>query len=82
LEQLADGTEMEQVFYAESWLWVHFLLRDGLRRELLLEYLKWPAGSDQTKSMAQQLPAAGIAHQDLVDHLFQIAIGMDFENSR
>ena len=41
LEALSDGAEMQQLDYAESWAWVHWLLETTpRRREVLQDYLR------------------------------------------
>jgi hypothetical protein len=70
LEQLIDAGELTQLDYAESWLWVHFLLHSEAGRETLLTgYLASlqpdvPAGSlaDWVKASVENPHEAVVAH--------------------
>ncbi|NIP68670.1 MAG: DUF1570 domain-containing protein [Planctomycetales bacterium] len=65
LEQLQTIAQMEQLDYAESWAWVHFLLKtEPQRREILLNYLRdlpqRGAGRPLSERLRQQEPEAAI----------------------
>lgn len=56
LEMKADMTQMQQIDYAESWLWTYWLLHgDPERRQLLTNYLKSVRFNRDPGSLAAEL---------------------------
>ena len=75
LENLASPAEMSQLHYAESWLWVHFLLENEMGDASLLqdqlERLRKSAESEPISKFIDQM----VAERDveLIKHLKQLA---------
>jgi hypothetical protein len=71
LERLATAADMTQLDYAESWLWVHFLLsQEGDKANLLTAYLADLRSGKTPEPLSQQLRRR-IAHAEpaLLEHL-------------
>ena len=78
LEQLAAAGEMTQLDYAESWLWVHFMLESpGDASPALAEYLaalrKGEPAMPLSATLLQRLPG-GAAETALLEHLRSLAL--------
>jgi hypothetical protein len=74
LEQLAAAGDMTQLDYAESWLWIHFLLESpGGTSPALAEYIaalrKGELATPLSATLARRLPGAGAADAALLEHL-------------
>lgn len=70
LESIARVSEMDQLAYAESWLWIHFALQDPTRAEILLRYLQTLRTDGQAPRLSRMLPEATPDLQSaLLDHL-------------
>ncbi len=75
LESLRDAATMSQLEYAESWLWVHYLMRSGdANRQLLqdqLARLRMKGDSEPVSMvMGEELP---LHHSRVLDHLGELA---------
>ncbi len=78
LENLPPTSEMSQLDYAESWLWVHFLLNsDAQTNTLICEALAETRKSGKATTMSQKL-SAYLPDSDvqLVSHLKSLADGL------
>lgn len=74
LEQLTTAADMKQLEYAESWLWVHFLLnsKDG-KAEVLTDYLAALGTGDPVAPLSERIN--GVVDQPataLLEHLKSI----------
>jgi hypothetical protein len=75
LEQLANAADMTQLDYAESWLWVHFLLEGGDEKATLLtSYLNDLRTGQPAEPLSARLRQR-LAHAEpaLVEHLESLA---------
>lgn len=76
LESLDDTGAMTQVDYAESWAWVHWMLRGEPRRaEMLREYLRELHGGGPARPLGERIHAGGGGDpgEALVAHLRRLA---------
>ncbi len=75
LDSLPPSRDLSRDDYAESWLWVHFLLESPLlSRELLRDYLRDLRRHGTTEPVSSRLPRAlPDPHRHLVGHLQQLA---------
>jgi hypothetical protein len=78
LEQVTQAGEMTQLDYAESWLWVHWLLESPQATpEVLTAYLtalrRGQAPTLLSATLEERLPAIGAADAALVEHLRSLA---------
>ncbi|MEC9091602.1 MAG: hypothetical protein VX438_02765 [Planctomycetota bacterium] len=70
LEDLRFADELAQVDYAESWLWIHYLLEGppGLE-SFVVDQLQQLRAKGESKSLAQTLVENGITSQNALEHL-------------
>lgn len=77
LEQLTAASNMTQLDYAESWLWVHYMLDTPERSAALSEYLatlrKGEPVDSLSATLARRLSGAGTANAELLGHLQSLA---------
>lgn len=78
LEAVSTAGEMTQDHYAESWCWVHWLLRTTPeRRTLLQNYLadvrRDPATAPLSERIRRELPDAATAADDVKRHVADLA---------
>ncbi len=75
LEQLTAVADMKQLEYAESWLWVHFLLEsEGGKADVLTDYLAALRTGEPVAPLSERL--SGVLAQPapaLVEHLKSLA---------
>lgn len=75
LEQLTSAANMTQEQYAESWLWVHWLLEsDAENRRILQDYLRLLRSNSSLPRLGQMIRARWpYPEQALVEHLHRLA---------
>lgn len=75
LEQLTSAGDLTQIDYAESWLWVHFLLEGGEERETLLaSYIASLQPSVPAGALSERIKAnVENPHDAIVAHLKSLA---------
>lgn len=75
LESLTAASEMEQIDYAESWAWVHFLLTTTEERRTLLQgHLRAIRADGSDHPLASQLrDLGGQPEQELMTHIMSLA---------
>jgi hypothetical protein len=80
LESLHDPAEMEQLDYAEAWLWVHFLMESGPEhRKLLQDQLaRLRMGGDIEPLSAYLVSIDPEYNRAIVDHLAELARRCEF----
>jgi hypothetical protein len=74
LEALRDAAELNQQDYAESWLWVHFLLSGGEKTQKLLQnqmkqLIRLGVADSMAKAVAESIPNC---EAKLIAHLEQL----------
>lgn len=74
LEALRDAAELNQQDYAESWLWVHFLLSGGEKTQKLLQnqmkqLIRLGVADSMAKAIAESIPDC---EAKLIAHLEQL----------
>jgi hypothetical protein len=75
LESLTTATEMEQIDYAESWAWVHFLLTTSEERRTLLQgHLRAIRADGSDQPLAAQLKKLSPRpEEELMAHIMSLA---------
>lgn len=74
LERATQLHDMSQLDYAESWLWMHWMLQTSPeRRRLLADYLAALRGSVDAAPLSARLPSPATARDELVAHLQTLA---------
>jgi hypothetical protein len=72
LERKIDMTQMQQIDYAESWLWTYWLLNgDEKRRDILTDYLKAVRVNRDPGSLAADLEAKSFNNNESVKVLLE-----------
>jgi hypothetical protein len=76
LESLSSPAEMDQIDYAESWAWTHYLLHASpAHRDLLRHFLRDVQQQPQSEPLSGRLErAAGPAEQALATYLRELAL--------
>ncbi len=73
LEDLRYADEMSQVDYAESWLWIHYLLENGKgMRAFVVDQVHQLRENGEAKSLSGTLVENGITSQNAIEHLQHI----------
>ena len=73
LEEMKFAGEMAQVDYAESWLWVHYLLEGGAGlNSFVTRKLHQLRTRGEAKSLAETLVENGITGQNVIEHLMAL----------
>ena len=72
LESITDPTQLTQIDYAESWLWVHFLMSSPIGREVLKTGLTSAGSIDRVPWSVEIAHLIGNVEQPLLDHLAQV----------
>jgi hypothetical protein len=71
LERLNTPAQLQQIDYAEAWLWVHWMLQTQPSRLWQLRgYIAARSDGDQTQPLATTEIGSRESHQELVEHLF------------
>lgn len=75
LDRLSTAAELEQIDYAESWAWVHFMLNTfPERRDLLQRYLQTLRHDGAAEPISGQLARiSGKSSDELIEHLNRLA---------
>jgi hypothetical protein len=75
LEQLRLAGEMNQLDYAEAWLWAHFMLETTPNRlELLRGYLQALRSEESPEAISQRLRTLHLDYErKLIDHLAELS---------
>ena len=78
LESISRVGEMDQLAYAESWLWIHFALHEPARAELIQRYLQSLRTNGESARMSlmfpettPQLSSAVLSHLQMLNELDQ-----------
>lgn len=79
LERLQSAADMNQMDYAEAWLWAHFLLESTPERlELLRGYLQALRSEETPTPVSQRLRELHLDYEKkLAEHLATISAGLD-----
>jgi hypothetical protein len=77
LDRLTVAAELEQIDYAESWAWVHFLLNTfPERRDLLQRYLQDLRKNGAAEPISSQLARiSGRSTDELIEHVQKLVAG-------
>ena len=71
LERLTEASQMDQLDYAEAWLWIHFCLNTTAeRRVTLLQYVGSLQAGRATQTFHEMI---GLAEQELKQHLERLS---------
>ncbi len=72
LESITDPTQLTQIDYAESWLWVHFLISSPMGKEVLKTGLVSAGSVDRVPWSVEIQRLMGNVEQPLLEHLTQV----------